>query len=123
MTILEVKNLTIAVKGKELVRDVSFNVKPGRVLAIVGESGSGKSLIAKSILRINNERNFSYPRGEVIYKKRDVIERDILNLSEVDIDFRGKDIALVMQDPFLSLNPVHHVRKQIQEMLLMTISV
>lgn len=110
---LEVKNLTVAVKGKELVRDVSFKIKPGRILAIVGESGSGKSLIAKSILRINNEKNFSYPCGEIIYKKR-----DILNLLEIDIDFRGKDIALVMQDPFLSLNPVHHIKKQILEMLL-----
>ena len=111
--VLEVKNLSISVKDTNLVRDVSFGVRAGKVLAIVGESGSGKSLIAKSILRINNEKRFSYPKGEVIYK-----DKNILSLPESSLGFRGKNMGLIMQDPFVSLNPVHHIKKQISEVLI-----
>lgn len=111
--ILSVKNLTITVDGSKLVENVSFNLESGKILAIIGESGSGKSLIAKSILRINNENSFSYPRGKIIYQ-----QKDILDLSESQINYRGKNIALITQDPFVSLNPLHHIKKQISESLL-----
>ena len=112
--ILRVSNLTIQLQKQKIVQDISFSLKPGKILAIVGESGSGKSLIAKSLLRLNNENLFSYPKGKIIYDNK-----DLLSVPEVSLcKYRGKELSLIMQDPFVSLNPVHNIRKQISETLL-----
>lgn len=116
-TILSVKDLTVSFKtigGKvEAVRGISFDLKKGETLAIVGESGSGKSVTSKAIMGLLTE-NAIVEKGEALYNGV-----DLLKLSENQIShFRGKDIAMVFQDPMTSLDPLMTIGKQITESLI-----
>jgi oligopeptide/dipeptide ABC transporter ATP-binding protein len=92
------------------VDGVSFDVSRGEVLAIVGESGSGKSVTAMSILGL--QPTLEIASGEILWK-----DRDLLTLPEDERRaVRGKEIAMIFQDPLTALNPVHTVGRQIGEM-------
>ncbi|MBN2622486.1 MAG: ABC transporter ATP-binding protein [Acidimicrobiales bacterium] len=92
------------------VDGVSFDVQRGEVLAIVGESGSGKSVTAMSILGL--QPTLEIAEGEILWKGT-----DLLTMSEDDRRaVRGKEIAMIFQDPLTALNPVHTVGRQIGEM-------
>jgi oligopeptide/dipeptide ABC transporter ATP-binding protein len=92
------------------VDGVSFDVRRGEVLAIVGESGCGKSVTAMSILGL--QPTLEVAEGEILWKGR-----DLLTLTEVERrKVRGKEIAMIFQDPLTALNPVHTVGRQIAEM-------
>src|SRR5829696_6722412 len=94
----------------EAVDGVSFDVARGEVFAIVGESGSGKSVTAMSILGL--QPTLDITEGEILWKGR-----DLLTLPEEERrHVRGKEIAMIFQDPLTSLNPVHSVGNQIGEM-------
>ncbi len=94
----------------QAVDGVSFDVSRGEVFAIVGESGSGKSVTAMSILGLLP--TLKVERGEILWKGR-----DLLQLPEDDRrKVRGKEIAMIFQDPLTALNPVHTVGRQIGEM-------
>src|SRR5437667_8679481 len=93
------------------VDGVSFEVKPGETLGIVGESGSGKSVANLSILRL-----IPAPAGKIVSGSIEFQGRDILKLSSREMrDLRGKDIAMIFQDPMTSLNPFMRVSKQLME--------
>jgi peptide/nickel transport system ATP-binding protein len=95
----------------EAVRGVSFHVGRERV-GIVGESGSGKTMTGRSILRLIR------PPGEVTAKRLEFYGIDLLRLSERRMRaIRGERIAMVMQDPKYSLNPVMKIGKQLTEVL------
>lgn len=89
------------------VSDLSFDLKKGEILGIVGESGSGKSMTATSLMRLNTVDS----SGEVIFDGRDVLK---LTRREVQ-RIRGRRMAMVFQDPFLSLNPYLKVSRQLTE--------
>lgn len=113
-TLLEVKNLSVSfqIHGGEVqaVRGVSLTVHRGETLAIVGESGSGKSVTAQSLMRLTSG---SVKSGEILFEGR-----DLLRLSKREmLDVRGKDIAMIFQDPMTALNPTMTVGKQIVEMI------
>jgi oligopeptide/dipeptide ABC transporter ATP-binding protein len=92
------------------VDGVSFDVGRGEVLAIVGESGSGKSVTAMSILGL--QPTLEVAEGEILWKGN-----DLLTLPEVERrKVRGKEIAMIFQDPLTALNPVHTIGRQIGEM-------
>ncbi|HET9610709.1 MAG TPA: ABC transporter ATP-binding protein [Acidimicrobiales bacterium] len=92
------------------VDGVSFDVARGEVLAIVGESGSGKSVTAMAILDL--QPTLEIAEGEILWKGR-----DLLAMSEnARRAVRGKEIAMIFQDPLTALNPVHTVGRQIGEM-------
>lgn len=115
--ILEVKNLKISFKTLEdpvhAIRDVSFTLNKGETLAIVGESGSGKSVSTKAITRLLPKKVTQITGGEILYEGQ-----DLLKISDNDMThIRGKDIAMIFQDPMTSLNPVMTVGKQIAESL------
>ena len=94
----------------QAVDGVSFDVARGEVFAIVGESGSGKSVTAMSILGL--QPTLDITAGEILWKGR-----DLLTLPEEERrHVRGKEIAMIFQDPLTSLNPVHSVGNQIGEM-------
>ena len=92
------------------VDGVSFDLHPGETLGIVGESGCGKSVTALSILRLVQEPG-RITQGQIIFKGSDIV-----TMPDDDVrDIRGKDIAMIFQDPLSSLNPVLQVGFQIEE--------
>jgi len=117
--LLEVNNLNIAFETSRgdvrPVRDVSFAIYPGQTVALVGESGCGKSVTALSILRLIPEPPGKILGGEVRFEGR-----DLLRLSEREMrGVRGKDIAMIFQEPMTSLNPVYTIGDQIVEAVIL----
>ncbi len=115
--ILQVRNLRtqFATDGGivRAVDDVSFDLYPGESLGIVGESGSGKSITALSILRLVPEPG-RIVSGDIRFRND-----DLMKMSDEEIrDIRGKDIAMIFQDPQSSLNPVLRTGFQIDEAML-----
>lgn len=115
--LLEVKNLSVSFDSPagevQAVRDVSFSLKKGEVLAIVGESGCGKSVLCKSIMKL-------LPASARI-KKGSILVRgqDITNYKERDMQkIRGKIFSMIFQDPMTSLNPTIKIGQQIAEAIL-----
>ena len=94
------------------VSDVGFDLAAGRTLAIVGESGSGKSVLSRAILRLLPEGT-TRRSGSVLFDGTNLADLDEAALREV----RGKDIAMIFQDPMSSLNPVLTIGRQIGEVL------
>ncbi|MDW7662064.1 MAG: ABC transporter ATP-binding protein [Bacillota bacterium] len=115
--ILELKDLVIKfnLRGKTLtaIRSASLELYKGESLAIVGESGSGKSVLTKSCMGLLDANGW-VDSGEIIYKGNNIstykVEKDWLKI-------RGKEIAMVFQDPMTSLNPLKTIGKQVQETL------
>ncbi len=116
--LLEVKNLKTYFYSEEKVSKavdgVSFHLKPQETLGIVGESGCGKSVSSLSILKLVPEPPGKIVEGEVFFEGRDLLKLPQKKLREV----RGKDIAMIFQEPMTSLNPVFTIEYQIAEVLL-----
>jgi peptide/nickel transport system ATP-binding protein len=112
--ILEVRNLSthfFTDDGEvKAVRGVNFSVAPGETLGIVGESGCGKSVTAMSVLGLV-QRPGKVVNGEILFKGRDLLKLTGEELRNI----RGRDIAMIFQDPLSSLNPVLRVGFQIDE--------
>jgi peptide/nickel transport system ATP-binding protein len=117
--LLEIKNLTLAFNTERgqirPVQEVSFSVYPGQTLALVGESGCGKSVTSLSILRL-----IPSPPGQVIGGEIWFEGRNLLELSEPEMrQVRGRDIAMIFQEPMTSLNPVYTIGDQIAEAVVL----
>jgi peptide/nickel transport system ATP-binding protein len=92
------------------VDGVSFDVQPGEILGIVGESGSGKSLTVLAVLGLINDPNASV-EGQIIFKGR-----DLTHLPEREMQrIRGREIAMIFQDPMTAMTPVYTIGAQIAE--------
>ena len=116
--ILEVKHLKIAFRTTagtlKAVRDISFDLKRGKTLAIVGESGSGKSVTSRAIMGIL-AGNSIVEGGEILYDGKDLI-----HIQEEDMQkIRGDKISMIFQDPLSSLNPIVKIGPQITEAMLL----
>lgn len=97
------------------VDDVSFCVSPGEVLGIVGESGCGKSVTSLSILKLIEKYNGKVLEGSSIQLEG----RELLGLSEREMcNIRGREIAMIFQDPMTSLNPVFTIERQMVETIM-----
>lgn len=112
---LKISHLTVEIATEEgvltAVDDVSLSIKPGETVGIVGESGSGKSVLAQSILRLNEEPPVSYPKGEILFAGENILTADKQTLRKI----RAQDISIVFQDPMSSLNPVFTIGYQLIE--------
>lgn len=115
--LLSVRDLSVMFRqdGKETlaVDHVSFDIGEGETLALVGESGSGKSVTALSILKLLTYPMASHPSGEIFFHNQDLMKLDEEGLRKV----RGKDIAMIFQEPMTSLNPLHTVERQVGEVM------
>ncbi|MBM3613827.1 MAG: ABC transporter ATP-binding protein, partial [Alphaproteobacteria bacterium] len=93
------------------VEGVSYQVRPGEVLAIVGESGCGKSVSSLAVMGL-----LAKPAGRVTQGRILFDGRDLLTLSDEQMrEIRGRDIAMIFQEPMTSLNPVLPIGLQITE--------
>jgi len=113
--LLELQDLCVAFDTERgqihPVRDVCLSVYPGQTVALVGESGCGKSVTALSILRLIPQPPGRIHSGKIMFEGR-----DLLALSEKQMQHvRGKDIAMIFQEPMTSLNPVYTIGDQIVE--------
>lgn len=115
--ILSVQNLNIkfSLRGKQLhaIRDVSLDLYEGETLAIVGESGSGKSVLTKAFMGLN-DLNGWIESGHIYYKGQDLAA---FTTEKQWLTIRGGEIAMVLQDPMTSLNPLKTIGAQITEAL------
>jgi len=114
LALLEVRNLKTTFKTEDgivaAVNGLSFAVEPGSTLGIVGESGSGKSVTSLSIMRLL-ATNGRIESGEVLFKGEDLLLKSEAEMRKI----RGRDIAMIFQDPMTSLNPVLTIGEQIAE--------
>lgn len=114
--ILEVENLNTDFKGGagkvHAVRGVSFHVDQGEILGIVGESGSGKSVTMKSVMGLMPEN------ATVQINKLDFNGQDLLHITKEEYrKIRGKELAMIFQDPMTALNPLKKVGDHLTEVL------
>ena len=111
--IVSINNLTIVFnKHNEVVKNINIDVIKGKTTAIVGESGSGKTLSALSILKLL-PNGADIKTGEIIYNNK-----NLLNLNNKEIqNIRGNKISTIFQEPMTSLNPLHTINKQIEEII------
>ena len=113
--LIELKNLTTRFYTPEgvvrAVESVSFGIEKGRTLGVLGESGCGKSVTALTIMRL-----IPNPPGKILEGKIELEGTDLLQLSSAAMrQVRGKDIAMIFQEPMTSLNPVYTIGDQIAE--------
>lgn len=111
MTLLEVRNVHLAIGGVELIRDLSFSIDTAQRLGLIGESGSGKSLAALAIMGLLPYR--STVSGSIRLSDQELVGLDERRYSKL----RGDRIAMIFQEPMTSLNPLMRIGKQIGEVL------
>jgi oligopeptide/dipeptide ABC transporter ATP-binding protein len=95
------------------VDGVDFVIKKGEVLGLVGESGCGKSVTALSLVRLIPNPPGEIVAGEIIFQERDILKLPL----EAMYKIRGKDIAMIFQEPMTSLNPVFTIGMQVEEII------
>ncbi|MBE5787823.1 MAG: ABC transporter ATP-binding protein [Clostridiales bacterium] len=115
--ILSVQDLNVkfSLRGKTLhaIRDVSLDLYKGETLAIVGESGSGKSVLTKTFMGLMDANGW-IDSGSILYNGHDLAQ---FKTEKEWLGIRGKEIAMVLQDPMTSLNPLKTIGAQIKEAL------
>ncbi|MFP4154427.1 MAG: ABC transporter ATP-binding protein [Halothiobacillaceae bacterium] len=114
--LLRVKTLDMQWRDQNAaLRRVTFSVGAGERVALVGESGSGKTVTALSILRLLEDDQVVYPGGQILYG-----EVDLLKCSERQMRaLRGREIAMIFQEPMTALNPLQPIWKQVAESLIL----
>ncbi|MFD8380794.1 ABC transporter ATP-binding protein [Streptomyces sp. NPDC059679] len=112
--VLAVRNLDVTVGGRKLVEDVDFTIRAGERVGLIGESGSGKSLTALSVMGLLPEGLRATGSVRLAGVDHDLVGADEARMSRV----RGKEIAMVFQEPMTALNPTMRIGRQIAEVLL-----
>ncbi len=113
--LLTVDGLSVEFGASRVVDDLSFSVHPGRTLAVVGESGSGKSITSLSIMRLADMSGAKFSSGRILFGERDLLKADQKTMRGI----RGKEIAMIFQEPMTSLNPVFTIGNQLSEVLML----
>ena len=115
--LLAVRDLSVsfAVDGGEVeaVRRVSFDIERGESVALVGESGSGKSVTALSIMQLLPYPTARHPSGSILFQGQELVGAAEATMQRV----RGDRIAMIFQEPMTSLNPLHTIDKQVNQVL------
>ena len=115
----EIENLSVLFHIPEGIAramdDVSFNMTPGETLGLVGESGCGKSVTSLSILGLIPSPPGRIDSGRIMFEGRTLIDLNPEAMRQI----RGRDIAMIFQEPMTSLNPVLPVGRQVAEPLML----
>ncbi|MFN4985877.1 MAG: ABC transporter ATP-binding protein, partial [Ignavibacteria bacterium] len=115
--LVEVKDLktyfNIEGTWAKAVDGVTFDIFKGEVLGIVGESGSGKSVTALSLMKLIPDPPGRIMGGEILFGGRDIVQLPYEDMYSI----RGKEIAMIFQEPMTSLNPVFPIGMQIAEVI------
>ena len=115
MSLLEIENLAVGFKTDDgfvsAINGLSYSVESGSTLGIVGESGSGKSVSALTIMRLVPMPPGRIDGGSIVFRGQNLLSKSEAEMRKI----RGKDIAMIFQDPMTSLNPVLTVGSQISE--------
>jgi microcin C transport system ATP-binding protein len=115
--LLKVQGLRVAFGDKEVVHGIDFDIAPGEKLALVGESGSGKTVTALSLLRLAQNADIA-GTARFAADEEGGAARELLSLSERTLrGIRGKEIAMIFQEPMTALNALYAVGDQIAEVL------
>lgn len=113
-TLLKVEDISIFLKEKNkkryLIENISFELKEGECLGVLGESGSGKSLTCKSIMGLLDNKTF-FTEGSAIYNGKNLLESKSEELRKL----RGKEIAMILQNPMTCFDPLYTIGYQITE--------
>jgi len=119
MALLEINNLSVdfgtGAQAMHAVKNVSFSIEKGEILAVVGESGSGKSVTALSVLQLLPYPVAHHPSGSVKFNGEEMMNAPDVVLRGI----RGNKISMIFQEPMTSLNPLHTIGKQIAEVLFL----
>ncbi len=123
MPLLEINNLSIAFKHESgltpALKNISFTLNSGEIVALVGESGSGKSITSLSVLQLLPTPPAVYTSGEILFSQDGNNRINILTVPQKELQkIRGNKIAMIFQEPMTSLNPVHTCGHQVMEALL-----
>lgn len=117
--LLEIQDLSVSFKKgeqiDEVVHKISVHIHPNETLALVGESGSGKTVTAMSILRLLPMPPAVYPSGRIYFNRQNTLELPESELRK----FRGNKISVIFQEPMSSLNPLHTIKRQLNETLFL----
>jgi glutathione transport system ATP-binding protein len=113
--LLSVEGLSVEFGASRVVDDLSFTVEAGQTVAVVGESGSGKSVTSLSTMRLADMMGANYASGRIMFNGRDLLQASQKEMRSV----RGKEIAMIFQEPMTSLNPVFTIGDQICEVLVL----
>ena len=111
-TVLSVKDLSLNIEREKLLNSVSFEIRRGEIFALVGESGSGKSLTSLAIMRLLPDV-ISVSSGDIKLKNRSLFTLPESQMQKI----RGKQIAMIFQEPMSALNPVMTVGEQVAEVI------
>jgi microcin C transport system ATP-binding protein len=112
VSLLDIQHLSVAFGDATVVDDVSFSIAAGEKFALVGESGSGKTVTALSVLRLNQDAGYG---GRILFDGDDILKKSEPALRRL----RGKDAAMIFQEPMTALNPLFTVGNQIAEVLML----
>ncbi|WP_419903567.1 ABC transporter ATP-binding protein [Kiloniella sp.] len=117
--LLDITSLSVQFHGEEEITDavagITYRIMEGQTVALVGESGSGKSVSALSILQLLPYPVAQHPQGSSVkFRGQELIGADDATMREI----RGNKISIIFQEPMTSLNPLHTIEKQINEVLL-----
>jgi peptide/nickel transport system ATP-binding protein len=109
MTLLAVDSLSVSIRGKSILQDVSLTVARGEIVALTGESGSGKSMTALSVMGL-------LPSAARAEGRVTLEEADVLTLPEDALcNLRGRAMGMIFQEPMTALNPVQTIGDQVAE--------
>ncbi|MDA8699231.1 ABC transporter ATP-binding protein [Flavobacteriaceae bacterium] len=110
---VKVRDFSLSIKGKTILKNISFEIKTNEIVAMVGESGSGKSLTALSLLGLLPTEKISIDSGSIQFNNK-----ELLNLDEAQWrTIRGNQISMVFQEPQSSLNPTMRCGHQVEEII------